>query len=67
MELGVALCAGGSASVQGLISAMTVGENIGMTRLGAPKRPFIDFNAEKHGAGVYRQCESDASCAPSGA
>jgi rhamnose transport system ATP-binding protein len=33
---------------QGLITAMTVGENIGMTRLGALKKgPFIDFKAEE--------------------
>jgi ABC-type sugar transport system ATPase subunit len=32
---------------QGLITAMTVGENIGMTRLNALKKgPFIDFKAE---------------------
>jgi rhamnose transport system ATP-binding protein len=32
---------------QGLITAMTVGENIGMTRLGSLTRgPFIDFEAE---------------------
>src|SRR5258708_25660411 len=32
---------------QGLTTAMTVGENIGMTRLNALKKgPFIDFKAE---------------------
>jgi rhamnose transport system ATP-binding protein len=46
MELGVAYVPE-DRQRQGLITAMTVGENIGMTRLGALKKgPFIDFNAE---------------------
>jgi len=39
---------------QGLITAMTVGENIGLTRLGTLKKgPFIDFNAEETLAREY--------------
>jgi rhamnose transport system ATP-binding protein len=46
MELGVAYVPE-DRQRQGLITAMTVGENIGMTRLSALKKgPFIDFHAE---------------------
>jgi ABC-type sugar transport system ATPase subunit len=46
MELGVAYLPE-DRQRQGLITAMTVGENIGMTRLSALKKgPFIDFHAE---------------------
>jgi len=53
MELGVAYVPE-DRQRQGLITAMTVGENIGMTRLDALKRgPFIDFNAEEALAQEY--------------
>jgi len=46
MELGIAYVPE-DRQRQGLITAMTVGENIGMTRLSALKKgPFIDFKAE---------------------
>jgi len=46
MELGIAYVPE-DRQRQGLITAMTVGENIGMTRLSALKNgPFIDFKAE---------------------
>jgi rhamnose transport system ATP-binding protein len=46
MELGIAYVPE-DRQRQGLITAMTVGENIGMTRLEALKKgPFIDFRAE---------------------
>src|SRR5258708_14320506 len=46
MELGIAYVPE-DRQRQGLITAMTVGENIGMTRLGALKKgPFIDFKTE---------------------